>query len=44
MDIIDAMGQVQTLEGDKPVNEMIIKNIDVSSEEKKGLLDYLMFW
>ena len=44
MDIIDAMGQVQTDSGDKPLNEMIIKNIEITSEEKKGLLDYLMFW
>jgi cyclophilin family peptidyl-prolyl cis-trans isomerase len=44
MDIIDGMGQVQTGSNDMPLNEMIIKNIEISSEEKKGFLDYLMFW
>jgi len=44
MNIIDAMGQVQTAAQDKPVNGMVMTSIDIDSQEKKGLLDYLMFW
>ncbi|MDP7203507.1 MAG: peptidylprolyl isomerase [Candidatus Poseidoniaceae archaeon] len=44
MELIDAMGQVETGDGDKPVREMTITSIDFESSESKGVLHYLMFW
>lgn len=44
MELIDAMGQVETENSDKPVREMTITSIDIDSSESKGVLYYLMFW
>jgi len=44
MELIDAMGQIETGNGDKPVREMTITSIDIDSSESRGVLYYLMFW
>ena len=44
MELIDAMGQVETENSDKPVREMTITSIDIDSSESRGVLYYLMFW
>jgi cyclophilin family peptidyl-prolyl cis-trans isomerase len=44
MEFIDAMGQIETGNGDKPVREMTITSIDIDSSESRGVLYYLMFW